>query len=604
MRSRFLLAVVCLLFLTEPCGGTTRGKLAVALEWRHADGKTGRKDFGAVDVSDVAGRGLWVAFQTEKKQSYPGICMGGKFVRADTPIRRMAALELVIAVSGKGGAVTRRSVLFSRTRPFGAKTAAPENVYHLLVLDDFVDAKPPGAAVGADQVPSEQWTAPFRRTQRLAANYAAQSDAKTREFEAAFRVKARWLLPRLVLASEQWLDIPEEVRAKKKRRSGGLFGGALNDVSDEIAGTKKVVPKKIPVYSIDVLLDEVEAQGKYAVGFHAARSAWNDVLEGKVIYEAAGGKRRVVTATIVFSQMKKNIATRNSANRILAVSARTRGQLDQCERLWPAVRKEIGAFLEANPDWKIVIPRKPVTFYQGKEPIYAMYAWFKVHPKSGRMIGVLPDSTRGAFSDEMARLERSLLKKAAKKVGGGAVKGYFSQVAGMYVSAAGILDGIAMTICDPTLAALSGKEWENFLARHALEFCGKFLEDHAEIYDSYAAQLGFWQGAMVLTSAFGGKDAVRECAERALDGVAEKAVDDAKNFMASQVKKGKKTAAAALDDALAKHAPRLRHFVNGVRDVKDHYDKGAEWGRKAAEAVDRFTRAMNDFKDELEKRSR
>ena len=604
MSGRFLVAAVCLVCLAELCPGAASGKLSLALEWQGADGKAGRKAFGAVDLAEAARSGLWVAFKTEKKLSYPGICTGGKFVRAGTPTERMTALELVVTVTSGSGSLTERSVLFSKTRPFGAKTAASENVYHLLVLDDFVDAKNLPASPEKGQAPLAHWAAPFWRTRRLALNYAAQSDARTREYEAAFGVKARYLLPRLVLAAEQWLDIPEEVRAKKKKRSGGLFGGALDEVSDEIAGKKKVVPKKVPVYSIDVLLDRIEATGKYPVGFHAARSAWNDVLEGKVIYEAAGGKRRVLTATIVFSQMRQNISARKSANRVLAVSARTANLLDQCERLWPSVKKDIAAFLKENSDWKVLIPQKPVAFYQGKDPIYAMYAWFKVHPLSGRMIGVLPDSTRGAFSDEMARLEKSLLTKAAKKVGSGALKGYFSQVAGMYVAAAGILDGIGMTLCDPALAALGGKDWETFLARHALEFCGKFLEEHAHLYDSYAAQLGFWQGAMVLTSAFGGKDAARECAERALDGVANKAVSDAKKYMEGRVKKGKQTAGKALDDTLKKHTPKLRKFVNGVRDVKDHYDKGAEWGKKAGETVNRFNNAMKDFKNELEKRGR
>ncbi len=583
------------LFVTALCLDAAGGELAVTMEWQLADGKAGRKDFPAVDISNVSGRGLWLAFEKKNDKSYPGICVDGKFARAAVPIEEMTALELVVTADGRKQSATRRSVIFSKTRPFGSKMATPENVYHLLVLDGSVGPEDLPESLDSGEAPLAEWEAPFWRTHRLAMNYAVQSDAKTREYKNVFNVKTRHSFPRLILVAEEWLDIPKEVLVKKKSSSPW---GALDDLADEIGGEKKLVPTKIPIYSVDVLLDGLEAKGKYLTGFNASRSIWNDILEGKIIYEAAEGKRGVLTATIVFSQMRKNMAARNSGNGTMKVDARNARLLDKCEELWPAVKDDIAAFLDENPDWNIIIPRKPVIFYNNdEEPIYAMYAWFQVHPETGRMVGVLPNGTRGGMSNELPKATETLMKKARDRIvaeaGGGAVKGFFSQIAGMYVSAGGIIEAITLTFCDPSIAALSGEDWQKFVAMHALDYCQKFLEANADQYDSYAAQLGFWQGAMVLIGEFGGKDAMRRCANNAIDGVKNKAESDARNYVDDKVKEGEKVSKEILDEAMETYAPGVKEFVDGVNTVKEHYDQGAELGTTAGEVINEVRDALD-----------
>lgn len=611
MRRYCWLIAACLLLIVAPLSGAARThKLTVALEWQQADGKKGQKDFGVVDFSKTDGHGLYVALQQEKGQNFPGVSIGGTFVLASVPIEQMTTLELVATINGPGSPVTRRSLLFSKTRPAGSKMASGENVYHLLALGDFVAAKDLPPSLDAKEVPHKQWVDAFWRTHRLAMNYAVQSDAKTRGYEKAFQVKARYELPRLVLVAEEWLDLSEEVKGEKKKESGGFFGGAMEEVADEIAGEKKVVTKKIPIYSIDVMLDEISAEGKHPIGFQAARSIWNDMLEGGVIYQATEGKRRVVTAAVVFSQMQKNRKAGTSDNRILTVDANSTALLDTCERLWPAVKKEITSFLKGNPDWKVTIPQKPVTFYQDNQPVYALYAWYQVHPESGRMKGVLPNGTRGAFSDEMAVLEKTLIEKAKEKVGSSAgghpAKVLFSQVAGMYVAAAGVLDAVSLTICNPALADLSDEAWRRFVSFHALDFCQRFLEDHADLYDSYAAQLGFWQGAMIITAELGGVEAARECANKALTSATNKAISDAKAAAEKKMKELEKAAKGearkAFDEVLEKYAPRLKKTIEDLEKTTEYVDQGKGWIDQGTEAVDRFNKAMADLEKELKQR--
>lgn len=605
MRRWTALAAACVLWAAAGQPALADGKVTVSLEWTTNEGQSQRTDYGPMDLAEVAGRGLWVALEAEgENQHYPGLCAAGKFQRAGAATEQMKSLEMEVVVETSAGRTARRAVLFSVSRPFGVKKAAPANVYHLLVLEGTVEAKDVPESLPDGLAPVAEWKDAFWRTHRLAMNYAVEADAKRREYEQVFQVQSRYIMPRLILAAEEWVDVPKEVREAPKKSSGGLFGGALEDVADEIGGTKKIVPENVPMYSIDVLLDEVEAKGDYAVGFEVARSIWNDVLEGEVIYRATGGKRRVLTATIVFAQMQKNLAAGAGDARLLLVDSAGLARLDECERLWPVVKEDIGRFLKDHPTWRVLIPSRPVTFYQDGKPIYAMYAWYQVNPETGRMIGVLPDASRGAVSDEIGRLEQTLLEKAAEKVtgeaGGGAVKGFFSQVAGMYVSAAGIIDAVGMTIADPSLAAMDGEQWNKFVADHALDVCQKFLEDNAALYDSYAAQAGFWQGATVLISHFGGADAARQAARNAVEGMANKAVSDARKYVEGKAKAGAKAGREAVDEAAAAYAPKLRDAVNGIERVYDHYNQGRELGTKAADAVDRFEADMNEVKAKYE----
>ena len=543
MPRHLLAAAVCAVAIAMPAAAETETKLAVALHWQEAGKAAASQTLATIPLADVDGKGLWVVFRQSGKTTRPCVILGGKFLPARVATDKMDWLEVVMTVRSGEASYTRRGVLFSKTRAGGVRKASPKNVCHVLVLSGFADAIEPPAAPDKDAAPAADWAAPMWRTHRIALNYAIQSDAKTREFKKAYGVKARYAQVRLVLAAEQWLDIPKEVREKKKRSSGGLFGGKLNEVADEIAGEKKTVPQDIPIYSLDVLQDDIEAAGTYPRGFQAARSLWNDLLEGKVLYEATGGKRHVLTAGIVFSQMLQNAAKRKTEKKVLSLTAGNHGVLDKCEGLWPAAKAHIRAYLKAHPKRRVNLPARPVAFYQDDKVAYATYAWYEVDPATGRMVGRLSDTTRGGHSDELERLQRQMARRgrgAAGDAAGGAVRGFFSTVAGMYVGAAGILDGVALTIADPSIAAMDGETWKKFMTEHALDFCQQFLENHAMLYDSAAAQLGFWQGALGIIAGLGGPDAVSGAADRALGG-----------------------------------GNRNESFTNGINRVRNHYTGGS-----------------------------
>lgn len=605
MNKKKILIAIFFLLITAPClVSASDTMITLGMEYKLAGGRSVKKSFGTLNVSTLDRRGLWVVFRKEENMGFPGIVFGGNLISANDPIEHMDSLELVVTVVNGKQKITEKCILFSKTRPMGSKAATHNNIYHLLVLDDVVDKSSLPESLDKKASSYESWKAAFFRTHSLAINYAVQSDEITRTYEKAFGVKTHYNLPRLVLIAEEWLDIPEEIQAETQKKSGGLFGGKLNDVSDEISGEKKIGLIKIPVYSIDVLLDDLHAEGKYPVGFQSARSIRNDILEGEVIFHATGSKRRVITATTVFSQMQKNIISKNSGNRIFAVTKDNLLDLDKCVHLWPSAKSDIITFLNENPDWKVVISEKPVIFYSNNDPAYALYAWYEVDPQTGRMIGVLPNGTRGAFSDELATLEKGLLKKlnttTPMKAEGGAVKALFSQVAGMYVSSAGVLDAVSLTLCDPSIADLTEKEWIKFLTDHSLYFCQKFLEDNADLYDSYTTQIGFWQGAMFITYELGGTEAARECAYKAYTTVTDKAISDTKNYMEGQFKAAKKAlneeGRKALDDALNERSENLIKGLKALQEIKEYHDKSDQWGKKTAESVQRYNAAMDDLK--------
>jgi len=83
--------VVCVVVSTSLA--TIDGKIRVTLQWHEINGSISEKDFDFVELSDVTGRGLWVAFQQElapasldasrgsgKEQSFPGIYFNGQFI--------------------------------------------------------------------------------------------------------------------------------------------------------------------------------------------------------------------------------------------------------------------------------------------------------------------------------------------------------------------------------------------------------------------------------------------------------------------------------------------------------------------------------------------
>lgn len=610
MNRKMIFIIICYLLTVPGLASASTSKIKLEMEYKITGGRTVVKSFGTVNTSTLNQRGLWVIFRKEKENGFPGIAFGGNLIFANDPIERMDSLELVVTVINGRRKITKTSVLFSKTRPMGTKTATHENIYHLLVLDGFTSKKSLPESLGKKVTPHTPWKEAFFRTHRLAMNYAVQSDERTRKYENAFGVKATYHLPRLILIAEEWLDIPEEVPATAKKKSSGLFGGKMNEINSDIAGKKKIKTKKIPIYSIDILLDRIEADGKYPVGFQSTRSVRNDILEGEIIYHATGSKRRVITSTTVFSQMQKNIISKNSGNRIVSVRKDAIAMLNQCEHLWPSAKKDIIDFLQKNPEWNVVIPEKPVVFYSENKPVYSLYAWYQVHPETGRMVGVLPNSTRGAFSDELAHLEKGLLSKSKNntpiKTEGSSVKALFSQVAGMYIASAGVLDVVALTLCDPTLANLNEKEWIQFLTHHSLYFCQKFLENNADLYDSYASQIGFWQGALFITYELGGTQAAKECANNAYKSITDSAIDDAKKYIKSQFTKTKKalsdTARKTLDNELDQRAAKLKKLLESMDAVKASHDKGTISGKNAAESMRRYNAEIDDLKTQLIKK--
>jgi len=561
---------------------------SAALEWKtEAGGPTARI---ALELGPDT-PGVWVAFfERGDQQVLPLLFAGGKFAAGTVPVANMTELELVADVAG---AEPHRALLFARERALGIQGVLAANVYHLLITRDFIDGQDLTKLSEPDQMPAKlkSYLDGFRRLRRLALNYAAQSDQRTREMAEAFGVDARFDRPRLILTSEEWIEIPKEVQESKPAGPFGALTAALEP---------KVVAETAPTYGVDVLADGVAAGGEYALGFQNARSTWNDLLEGKVIHDATSGERRILTASLVFAQLGRERAEKGIENRILRVRDGDLELLDQREGLWPSAKESIRSFLAEHPDWSILIPEKPVDFYQGERKLYSLYAWFRVHDATGRMIGMLPNGAHGAMTDELARLGGGIrdqaLEKIANQAGGGAVKGFFSQVAGMYVAAGGILDGISMTIADPTLLDRGAEAWHEFLGLHAVEYCQQFLEDNASQYDSYSAQLGFWQGALVLIGAVGGRKAVEEGARRAVEGVAGKAKKDLEDWANQQLEQGGEIAGEALDQARSDLLGEYDRFVDGLERARDALETGEEIGERGAE----YYRRAEELRRELE----
>jgi hypothetical protein len=562
--------------------------LTVELGWRTVDGDTRSEAFPAQDAGALAGEGLWLVFEASGANHVPAIYFGSKFLTASTAVEEMDSLSLRIAVTDTAASFSRSFTLFDKGSGVGFSGVLPQNVYHVLVFDGFADA--PDAAVGdLPALEDSERAQAFARTRGLALNYLRQSDEKTRELAQVFDVQAHYDLPRLVLVAEQWIDLPEEEAVQEESSGGGLFGGLGAALEEKM----EVVPKTIPTYTIDVIQNDISAAGTYAIGFQASRSWWNDVLGGAVIYQATGGKRRILTASTLFAQMQKNIAERQSTNHVLNVRADDVQLLDSCEKLWEPVKAEIAQFLADNPDWHVVIPSQPVTFYgDDDKPIYQTYAWFQVDPESGRMTGRLPRS--GAVSNEVERLTGGLMDRAREAVTGavgGAAKGFFSQIAGLYVGAAGIIDAVAMTVADPSLAAMDDQAWLEFVGLHALAQAQQFLEDHADQYDSYAAILGFWQGAMIWPTALGGREAARDAARRAWESVQEKAANDAKSYAKDKIEKAQEAGGEVVRETLDQYDPQLGELADGINAVY----QGTDWGANAADAQQRLGAVLNEL---------
>lgn len=595
MKARVaILAITILLAVATNQCFAAENSLRPQLVWETMDGQMREKSFSLIDIPSISGQGLWIAFQEDGEEHFPGIFFSGKFESVGMPLSSMSSLTLRVTLQTLSKDITREYVLFSKSSGFGYQLAASENVYSLMILNGYIDHKSPVSEVDIKALSGKSWLEPFERTRELALNYALRSDSQTRKYEDIFNVQTRYVLPRLILVAEEWLDIPKEV-IEKKQKSASPFG-ALDDLAAEMSGEKKLVPQKIPTYAIDVFLNSIEANGKYSNGFQASRAFWNDILEANVIYEATAGTRQMITASILFSQLQMNIKTKKSTNHILRVDAENIEILNSCQFLWEPVIKEITGFLTENRDWQVLIPAQPVIFYQEHKPIYATYAWFQVHPTSGRMIGMLPTGSRGATTDEISRLGGVLLDEIGTEVtsaaGDGAARAYFSQLAGLYVGAAGLIDGVSMTIADPSLDAMSDELWKKFLAMHALEFAQQFLEDNADLYDSYTAQIGFWQGAMIWPAGLGGIDVAKEVAKRAAEGVKDKAIADAKSDMMKGLKHEELD--LAFDEAQEKYAPKFEEIVDAINTISNFFDEDEKWAPTADEILGSFSEAINE----------
>jgi hypothetical protein len=548
-----------------------KGSFSFALKWKTTEGKAGEKKFNRLKLADISRSGVWIAFEKKSGRVFPGVHYRGRFHSVDVPVDKMRLLYVSVAATVNKKTDVRFSTIFNQRRPFGSRGVDAANVYHLLVLNRAIDKQDLPTSPDAKAVPQKPWRDSFWRTRRLAMNFAAQSDAQTRKYEKVFDVKAKFYLPRIVLASEEWI----ELQAKKNKPSGGggLFGRGL-DVLNTIGEDPTPKSRRFPVYHLDVMADWVSVRGTYTRGFHTARSLWNDLLEGKVIYEATGGNRRVLTASIVFAQMKKNHANRKLPNRAILVDGKSLAKLERCRGLWSSTKRSITSFLKKNSTWKVLITEKPVTFYDDKnKPMYAMFAWYQVQPSTGRMIGMLPNGNHAGMSDEAARIARTGLnharRRAPAKVRNGAVRGYFDQLSGTYVGAAGILEGVTLTFCNPAVVALSGADWKTFLTNHALDHAQQYLEDHAELYDSYGSQLGFWQGAMAMTGALGGPDAAKEVGRRAFGGARRQTQKDVEKFANDLNNSANNAAKKEVENAIRARTRGLNRLINGVNHTNN-----------------------------------
>lgn len=604
--SNLILGAVAVLVACLQCGTATAGdgaapapvtKVSAALEWKDRAGAAGREEFFAnLAPTELKDGAFWILFRKVEGALRPAVVVNGEVKTVGPQVTEMA--ELTVAITCSGGETDKRltRVLFSGSRVLGPKVPHPDDIYCASIVTATVTERPSTAATS---VP-EELRARARRTLALNAAFVADADRYARENEQAFAVRTRYVLPRVLLAAEEWM----EIRAEKKPASGG--GGPFGTPLDEqIFGGEEPPPALAPTYSLDLCLDRIEAEGKHAVAFQTARSLFNDVLEGKIISQATGGKRRILTATTVFGQMERNRQEKGITNETIVVTGSNRGPLDRCTLLWPSARTEIAAFLTANPAAKVVIPRDPVIFFAGKNPAYGMYAWYEVEPESGRLVGVLPSGLHGA-SEEWAALVKILgdesLSRLKEMVGReGGPHAFFGTLAGLYVSSAGLLDAVNLVLANPELAALSDAEWKKFLADHSIAYARQFLEANADLYDSYSSRVGFWGGVAALTANFDGADAARQCLNHAWTDVKARADESAKEWLSGkhdELKTGART--ALLDEMEHQFGQKGKIARELIDQVREKYNLGAEavpdWVLDAAPHVREILRDLENPK--------
>jgi hypothetical protein len=540
--------------------------ITIQFVWGTAEGTALEAPLFAGSESDLQGKGVWVAYTKDGDLLRPNLIVGADTMIAEVDANALHSLSLVIDSNGPAGRERFERVLFRKDMALGMQEPRPGNTYAILINHAFLEIGEGQDVAG----PEGMDAAALRRTRGLALAYAAQSDAYSRSVMPTFGVEAEFAAPRIVVAAEEWMEIEAE---KEAPSGGGLFGFDLESKMDgEQEGSTM---KQFTTYTIDVLRDAIETTGGDGVAFQTARSLRNDILEGEVIYAATKGSRRVLTASIVFSEMMKNRETYGTDNQVLTVDAQHPEILDQCTDLFPEAKARIANFLAESPDWIVQIPQKPVLFIRDNVPAYGMYAWFMVHPETGRMVGMLPNGLHGA-TDELSAIREVLRKNAVDRLpdearariqqmtgNQGGLHSFFGAVAGMYAASAGVLDGIGITMEDPAIAALGPEELLAFLSQHSLDHCRDFLEQNRDIY-GFSARVGYWGGVMGLLGNLGGGDVARDVATEAWNDIQEAALDDI----------GRATLGAGRDSvvgAAEEHAERARDFQRYVADAEDAY---------------------------------
>ncbi len=576
-----VIAVAVLLFGSEKAVASQAGGAAGVLlgfAWVTADGADQDAELFMGSEADLQRKGVWVTYTDVDGALRPTLSVGTETFEADVDANQLQSLSFVVACGNPAGAKRYERILFRKGLVLGMNAPQAANTYAVLINREFVSA-----GEGQDVAQPESGDAAARRrTRGLALAYAAQSDAYTNQMMKLFGVNASFAMPRIVVAAEEWMEIESKKEAPASG-GGGIFGVDIASMMDGDEGGGK---KQFTSYSIDVLHDDMETTGGDGVAFQTARSIRNDILEGEVIYAATGGQRRVLTASIVFSQLMKNRADFGTDNRILNVDAEHPEVLDQCTDLYPEAKAAITRFLADSPGWTVQIPQKPVIFLRDKVPAYGTYAWFYSDPQTGRMVGMLPNGLHGA-SDEVNALGEDLRKEAVDRLTDeararlqqytgkeGGVQTFFGAVAGMYVASAGVLDGIGITMEDPSIAALSPEDLLKFIAEHALEHCKEFLEAHSDDY-GYSARVGFWGGTTAIVGNLGGADAAKKVADAAWNDIKEKAVADIQQDVAEKAGElaggGREAVQEAVRNAAQRYANRAQDFQGVVGNEEDAY---------------------------------
>ncbi len=546
--------------------------LSLTLKWTMKDNSIGEKKVADSLTLSAGGKDSFYLLFRKNKRLEALFCFDNEAIPLDIDLDQASSLALSVVLEQKGGNLTMDRLLFASDRVMGTRVPRENNIYCLKVIKDLT---PFNEMNIPDGVPEEFHNAALR-TRAMNTLYASESDKYSEKIGKTFIVKTGYAMPRFILSSEEWMELP----VVKKKSSGGPLSIGVDKI---IFGDSEKKTANIPVYSLDVLQDDIEAEGEFPVAFQTARSIYNDTLESRVIYQLTEGKRRILSTSVVFGQMMKNRQLRGMENQIIMVDQNNLSAFNNCSDLWPSAKTKILSFLRSHPDGKVIVPRYPVAFFHGDDPLYGMYAWFQVEPQTGRMKGILPTGLHGATDEpgifqtvlrnEVKRRIKGKFQKLVPKEGG--IKAYFGGLAGMYVSSAGILEGVTITVANPRIASLSGGDWEKFLASHAIKYSRNFLTAYKDTYDSYSARAGFWGGVAAIVSHFNGKEAASACLENAWQDIEERILDDIRSWIANQLNSETGEATFdALEETARRNKAKEKKAAELFNTVNDQWGSG------------------------------